>query len=146
MPSNTPNPFQESTLRDFLRCENKLHQWPELIECHLDKEDHKATLKLNVHPDLEYFAGHFPDQPVLPGVVQIHWAGEFTQQLFGLTNFGTLQGAKFNSMVLPSTEVTLDLVFKPEKNSVRFAFYSGSEKYSLGTLIFGETSSEQSKN
>jgi len=31
-------------------------------------------LDLRVPPDLEYFAGHFPGIPILPGVVQIDWS------------------------------------------------------------------------
>jgi len=96
----------------------------------------RAQLALKIKPELDYFDGHFPGQPVLPGVVQIHWAGECSKRLFNLTGFHTLQGAKFNSMVLPNTEILLDLHLKPEKHSVRFSFHRADEKFSLGSLLF----------
>ena len=39
----------------------------------LDESPEHRWLML-ISPELDWFRGHFPDNPVLPGVVQLHWA------------------------------------------------------------------------
>ena len=34
----------------------------------------RAEFEIAVPDDLFFLQGHFPQQPILPGVVQIHWA------------------------------------------------------------------------
>ncbi len=48
---------------------------------HIDA-DH-AELDLTLAADDPAFAGHFPGQPILPGVVQVDWAIRLAAQCFG---------------------------------------------------------------
>src|SRR5690606_9799268 len=45
------------------------------------QEDDQWHLELGVPVDLAHFSGHFPQTPVLPGVVQIDWAISLARQL-----------------------------------------------------------------
>ena len=113
-------------------------QWPEFDS--ITESDQQIRFALRIPDTLNYFAGHFPQQPVLPGVVQVHWAGELAQRSFAAHGFCEMKSVKFNSMILPGNTVTLSLDFQPEKSSVRFAYTDGDTVFSSGVLAFkGET-------
>lgn len=108
--------------------------WPMLSS--VEWMEDTVRLSLYVPDDLSYFAGHFPGQPVLPGVVQVHWAGELAKTLFAAKGFSELKSVKFNSMILPNQTVSLTLSFNADKGSLRFDYVSGEEKFSSGSLVF----------
>ena len=138
------SPFALTDLTHYFQAQSESRQWPSLIDIRQAEGDASVVeLDMLIDPSLEYFDGHFPDQPVLPGVVQIHWAGECAKRLFNLRGFSTLQGTKFNGMVLPSTTLSLKLTFKAEKSSVRFDYFNAEHKFSAGSLVFSETPSKE---
>ena len=94
----------------------------------------------NIPSNLSYFAGHFPDQAVLPGVVQVNWANELATKLFNVEEFRGVNSLKFNSMILPETQVTLSLTLNPEKHTVKFSYKSDGTLFSSGVLIFASIS------
>ena len=98
--------------------------------------DEQIEIQLSISDDLSFFAGHFPGQPVLPGIVQIHWAGELAKFILGLDGFMALKNIKFNSMVLPSSQLKLVLKYNQEKQTLRFDYSSESEKRSNGLFVF----------
>lgn len=112
---------------------DQLH-WPLFSGAEIDSD--RATLTLRVHPELACFKGHFPEQAVLPGVVQIHWAGELARRLFACSGFSELINVKFNGVVLPNTNVTLNLGFRSDVNRIDFSFLDESQTFSSGTLAF----------
>ena len=94
-------------------------------------------IQLRIVPEIRWFTGHFPGQPVLPGVVQTHWAGSLSRFLFNLPDtFTQIHNLKFQTMILPNAEVALQLQFVPDKNSVRFSFFNVSNEFSSGRLEF----------
>ncbi|MGH1428522.1 MAG: hypothetical protein ACRBEE_11335 [Arenicella sp.] len=97
-----------------------------------------ATVELNIHiqDDLSWFAGHFPEQPVLPGVVQTHWACELAQHLFVLKGIQKVSNLKFKTMILPNTQCVLKMTFNAEKKSVSFVFANEETTFSTGSLVF----------
>ena len=49
--------------------------------CHfnaLENTHDQVSIDIHIQSDLSWFVGHFPQQPVLPGVVQTHWAVSYT--------------------------------------------------------------------
>lgn len=96
----------------------------------------EVRLQLQVPEGLSYFAGHFPTQAVLPGVVQVHWVGELAKRFFDVGRFIELKSVKFNGMVLPNTELTLVLRFDAVKGLLRFDYHTAAEKLSSGALSF----------
>ena len=125
-------------LEAFLKANQELCEWPHLVKAEPSDDDSQVSLLMQINADLIYFAGHFPSQAVLPGVVQTHWAAEFAKHLFGLSGFSQLKGMKFNTMILPGTQINLILSLKPLPSSVRFRFLHEAQICSTGTIQFAE--------
>ena len=110
-------------------------EWPVIQALH--PAPNSVVIDLTVVPTLSWFVGHFPSQPVLPGIVQTHWAGSFGQTLFALADrFSQAQNLKFQSMMLPNTDVQLRLELAPGGDSLKFSYRQDTTLYSEGRLDF----------
>jgi predicted hotdog family 3-hydroxylacyl-ACP dehydratase len=97
----------------------------------------EPVFTLAVDADLVGFQGHFPGHPVLPGVVQIHWAAGFGAEAFGpLGAFCGLAQVKFHQAIGPGRTVDLRLAFDPARGQLRFAFQDGLDLLSSGVVRF----------
>ena len=84
------------------------------------KKLHSATAIMNVKKDAFYFDGHFPDQPVMPGVLIVE---AFGQAAAALTAHGidkktyenklvflmSVEKARFRSPVIPDCKLELEI-------------------------------------
>ncbi|MDR0736577.1 MAG: AMP-binding protein [Zoogloeaceae bacterium] len=99
----------------------------------------RARLQLRCAPNLVWFDGHFPDLPVLPGVVQIDWAAHFARLHFGLdlqsAPITRMSGLKFQHLIRPNDAPCLDLIWRPGKQELEFAYTLAEIPCSRGTLI-----------
>ena len=90
-------------------------------------------LKLQVPENLLYFDGHFPANPVLPGVVQIHWAVHYAREHWAnLGGFGGLEAVKFQQLILPHQNLVLDLEYLAEKGKLYFCYSSDAGPATTG--------------
>lgn len=93
------------------------------------------VLRLRLDPELPWFAGHFPDAPLLPGVVQLHWAMHYGRQLPGLTGaFGGMSQLKFQRPLRPGQECELHLSWQADKGQLLFGYRLGDEHASSGRV------------
>jgi acyl-CoA synthetase (AMP-forming)/AMP-acid ligase II len=106
-------------------------------------------LDLDIHPELEAFHGHFPQAPLLPGVVQVDWALREGERRFGpLGVFRGLKSLKFQRPICPGMQVTLTLSHLPSKGGkgdsgdlaskrdLAFAYDSPAGRHSAGQAVF----------
>lgn len=104
----------------------------EIIEFSITENQVLAQIKLN--PDHEVYGGHFPDQPIVPGVIQLQIIKELMEKAFNKKLLlGEMTFAKFLKMVIPSISphLTLTIDFKTlEKN------FSFSAKIEGGVNVF----------
>ncbi|MCE1229699.1 MAG: thioester dehydrase [Firmicutes bacterium] len=106
----------------------------------LRREDGPETrFDLRLDADHLAFEGHFPGNPILPGVIQVDWAIRLGEEAFGpLGRFQGLQNLKFMDLARPGEELSLFLTFDGAKLTFR---YEGQEKRkSSGVVLFGERS------
>lgn len=100
------------------------HRYPFLLVDRITEfEPHKRVLGYkNVSYNEPFFTGHFPDQPVMPGVLvlealaqaggiltQLSHKGGIDDKLFYLVK---IDGAKFSRMVVPGDRLELDVTLK----------------------------------
>lgn len=98
--------------------------------------DGELRLELIVPPDLAYFSGHFPQAPVLPGVVQVDWALSLGQRLLDLPpRFAGMEVLKFQQLVRPGDQVALTLRFDAERSKLHFAYRNTEAACSSGRIV-----------
>jgi 3-hydroxymyristoyl/3-hydroxydecanoyl-(acyl carrier protein) dehydratase len=98
-----------------------------------------VRLRFRVSPALAYFSGHFAAWPILPGIVQVHWAVDFARRYFPLRGeFGRLEHIKFHRVVRPNMELALTLRYDAARCRLEFLYDNASAKYSSGVACFGE--------
>lgn len=91
---------------------------------------------LYVHPDLAWFAGHFPGRPLLPGVVQLDWAVRYAQRLgFSGERFSGWTGIKFPTPLVPNEVVVLRLS-AAAADTLAFVLESRHGVHSRGSLTY----------
>lgn len=93
---------------------------------------------LLVPASLACFPEHFPDHPVLPGVIQLGWAISACQREFGITRpLRKMNGLKFLYPIQPDTRLSLALLRK-SASQVAFSFRDDLREYSCGKLSFAD--------
>ncbi|WP_249678202.1 acyl-CoA synthetase family protein [Pseudomonas abieticivorans] len=98
--------------------------------------ENELHVQLMVPPDLACFSGHFPQAPVLPGVVQVDWAMALGQQLLALPpRFAGMQVLKFQQLVRPGDQLLLTLRFDAERGKLYFAYRRGTAACASGRIL-----------
>lgn len=99
--------------------------------------DRQVGLDLLIPPDLLYWNGHFPNRPILPGVVQVHWAITFGRRHLSLgQSRATALQVKFRRPVEPGDRLTLDLRAAPDRDRLTFDYRDRTEVRSTGHIGF----------
>jgi acyl-CoA synthetase (AMP-forming)/AMP-acid ligase II len=94
-----------------------------------------AELAFTLTPDMPWFSGHFPGEPVMPGVAQVHLAARLAEELWGFEpSSHALSRVKFKRLLKPERPVTLGLRIDTLKRSITFDFTCRGERVAEGVI------------
>jgi acyl-CoA synthetase (AMP-forming)/AMP-acid ligase II len=80
-----------------------------------------AHLTMTLPPSLAWFQGHFPGEPILPGISQVHMAVLLSAEVLGWAPEGSdLNRVKFKDIVRPGE--ALDLTLTADRDKGRLGF------------------------
>jgi len=110
------------------------NNFPRLQSCDLNGTG--ASLTFCVQPALACFQGHFPGQPILPGIAQLAWAENYGQILFDIqTPFISMEVIKFKKIVRPQMILTMTLEWKKSSGKLYFDLSSAQSAHSSGRML-----------
>lgn len=135
MPCNAQGKLPQAQLEALLRTPRCLT--PERLGER--QEDDQWHLELGVPVDLAHFSGHFPQTPVLPGVVQIDWAISLARQLIEdlPPRFQGMEVLKFQQLARPGDRLQLTLRFDAQRSKLHFSYRNGDAPCSSGRILLG---------
>ncbi|WP_312958402.1 acyl-CoA synthetase family protein [Stutzerimonas nitrititolerans] len=135
MPCNAQGKLPQAQLEALLRAPRCLT--PERLGER--QEDDQWHLELGVPVDLAHFSGHFPQTPVLPGVVQIDWAISLARQLIENLppRFQGMEVLKFQQLARPGDRLQLTLRFVAQRSKLHFSYRNGDAPCSSGRILLG---------
>ena len=114
-------------------------RFPQIQSC--DLLGNTIDLQLKVNEGLSYFKGHFPDQPILPGVTQLAWAEKFGYIFFNINlRFLRMEAVKFKKIIRPGSVIQMKLNWKNDTDKLYFELRSDKESHSSGCMVYGNQS------
>ncbi|MCF8374250.1 MAG: 3-hydroxylacyl-ACP dehydratase [Bacteroidales bacterium] len=101
----------------------------------IDHSDGQVSAHIKLNPDHEVYDGHFPDQPIVPGVIQLQIIKEILEE--SLQQKLRLQFAsniKYLAMIIPSQSPMLEIniQYKSMENDV----FQASAVIKTGDTVF----------
>jgi 3-hydroxymyristoyl/3-hydroxydecanoyl-(acyl carrier protein) dehydratase len=96
-----------------------------------------VSLSFVVPAESSYFDGHFPECPLLPGVVQVGWAIELARRyLPAAPRFRGLSGVKFMRVIQPGAAIVLRLEAAADGRELSFEYRCDGQPCSSGRVSF----------
>lgn len=136
LPYNAQGKLPQAQLDALLQAPRTVQ--PERLSA--SQSDDHWQLELGIPPDLAHFTGHFPQTPVLPGVVQIDWAIALARELIVdlPPRFQGMEVLKFQQLARPGDQLQLTLRFDRERGKLHFAYRNGEAPCSSGRILLGD--------
>lgn len=90
----------------------------------------------------DYFAGHFPDFPILPGVTLLTWTFEFAAANRLQCDPGKISKLKFTNIINADTPLELVLSVDDSAKKVNFLWRNGEQNYASGVLTLSRLAND----
>lgn len=100
----------------------------------------QVRFDLELEPDHLAFQGHFPGNPILPGVIQVDWAVRLGMEAYGdLGSFCGIHNLKFMEITRPGEPLALTLSWDGAAGKLAFHYEGQKGRKSSGTLLFARS-------
>ncbi len=129
-------PILRQTIKEYLP-----HREPMLfIDRVIDLGENNIIIESDVSPKADYFKGHFPNMPIMPGVLIIETVAQAGALLVSLTRgldedkfiaFSNVDSAKFKRPVYPNEVLRIEVSIE----KIRLPFYKFSGKAFVGDKL-----------
>lgn len=131
------NPQSKITIQDF---QAAFSQYPTTPNWQLiNQKQHYACFKGKVPIDLRWFAGHFHQFPLVPGVIEIQWVMDLANHLMWDTQqLSHIENLKYQHFIRPNDEITLSLTFDPIKRKIHFSLQHHNHTCASGRIVLKE--------
>jgi 3-hydroxymyristoyl/3-hydroxydecanoyl-(acyl carrier protein) dehydratase len=103
----------------------------------LARDGDAVRMRLSIPAELDAFQGHFPGEPILPGVVQVDWAVRFAAEHFATAPAAGDFQVKFRQLVRPDHDLALLLTLDGQRRHVAFEYRVGDDIVSSGKFKLG---------
>ncbi|WKS99407.1 hypothetical protein [Gallibacterium salpingitidis] len=101
----------------------------------ITQSDTTFTLCCHFSNDYPYFAGHFPNFPILAGVVQLGLVHQFVQKFLSISlSKATIRQIKYQRIVPSNSTLHLQVDYMPEKKRLDFKWLQKDECMSSGVF------------
>ena len=106
---------------------------PDILAVHLAND--VVEIDMFVPANLFQFQGHFPDEPILPGVAQLDWAARLSGEYFcHHGRFSKLSRIKFLRLIRANSRLMLRMEIQHAKRRLRFSYQDDKAICSTGYL------------
>lgn len=90
--------------------------------------DQSISAEIQVPADSPWFDGHFPDEPILPGVAQLAMVADLLGEALGVpVTLTQISRVRFKQAIRPAETFTVRITPKEEPLSFGFQIESGAE-------------------
>jgi len=137
IPVNTQGKRQLQSLADFFGETNETSNLPEVVSSFVNHDKRNATMEFIVPSTIPALKGHFPERPIVAGVVQIHWVDRFSRQQMNLSSTAhKMDRIKFKSVLVPGVRCRMNVQWDKTKEIVVFEIKSGDTVFASGRLYY----------
>ncbi len=102
-------------------------------------EEGKIVASVTIAADSPWFSGHFPDDPILPGIAQLKMVADLiAESRQGSRCMTGLSRVKFRKIVRPEEELDINVTCGKKADQYNFKITSGSDDVCSGWMYFSQ--------
>lgn len=108
--------------------------WPRILA--RLRTDDACEWTLTVPKQMPVLAGHFPNEPIVPGIAQIGWVMEAAAELLQYRPAPQrFEAVKFRSVIRPGTTLTLRVERLSRADRLGYRLFAGETIYASGRIV-----------
>ena len=104
----------------------------------------KITASVTADINSSWFSGHFPNNPILPGIAQLKMVADLiTRPERGNLSMMGLSRVKFRKLVKPGDRLDIQIERGDREGQYMFKITSGNEDVCSGKMLFTHNETQQ---